>query len=247
MSAQLEHHESDEFWISISDLMSGLMVVFLFIAVAYITNIAVTYEEFQSSLYDDLYDEFKDDLPRWNAELDRQTLSVRFNEPDVLFDLGESYLKPDFRAILDDFFPRYIGVLSRPEYVDEIEEVRIEGHTSSEWVNGTEGLPAYIANMELSQDRTRSVLAYVMALEGAEEHAAWLSARLTANGLSSSRLVRDSTGAEDAVRSRRVEFRVKTDAERRIFDVIALHGRQTGDGGSGGDGAHGDGAERATP
>ena len=219
-----EQADGGDYWISVSDLMSGLMVVFLFIAIAYITNIAVTYDELQTTLYDELREEFEDDLPEWGAELDRSTLSVRFTEPDVLFAQGDAAIRPEFRSILDDFFPRYVGVLTRPEFVDEIEEVRIEGHTSSEWVDGSTGLTAYVGNMELSQDRTRSVLAYVLALDGVDAHEGWLVRRLTANGLSSSRVVTDPGGAEDAALSRRVEFRVKTDAESRIRAVLDLQG-----------------------
>ena len=96
-------------WISIADMMSGLMMIFLFIAVSYMINvtrekdkikeIAVTYNRLQNELYDDLYSEFKDNLTDWNAEIDRQTLSVRFESPDVLFEMGSSVIKPKFQQI----------------------------------------------------------------------------------------------------------------------------------------------------
>lgn len=215
-----EDEGSGEFWMSISDLMSGLMVIFLFIAVAYITNVAMTYERLQEELYRDLQKEFRGDLEKWSAELDRENLSVRFTEPRVLFDTGEAYVNPRFRKILQDFFPRYIKVLTRPKYRDEIAEVRIEGHTSSEWAPGVTGLDAYIRNMELSQDRTRSVLSYVMRLPSSEPNEEWLIDHLTANGLSSSKLIRADDGTEDRQRSRRVEFRVRTDAEKKIRSLV---------------------------
>lgn len=75
---------SGNHWISISDMMSGLMMIFLFISVTYMINvtrekdkikeIAVTYNRLQNELYDDLYDEFKGDLKEWNADIDRQTV-----------------------------------------------------------------------------------------------------------------------------------------------------------------------------
>ena len=86
------HVESeDEQWITISDLMAGLMVIFLFIAITYIRpvkderetirDIAVTFQEAESDLYRALWNEFKDDLPKWGAELDKETLSVRLRLP----------------------------------------------------------------------------------------------------------------------------------------------------------------------
>ena len=169
-----KEQDSEEHWVSISDMMAGLMVIFLFIAISYMLNvradkekiekIAVTYEKLQSDLYADLETEFEKDLYQWNAVLDRQTLSVRFKEPDVLFAQGEAEVRPAFQKILDDFFPRYIQVLRLSKYINDIAEIRIEGHTSSEWFDGASQEEAYIRNMELSQDRTRSVLQYVLTI-----------------------------------------------------------------------------------
>ena len=50
----------------------------------------------------------------------------------------------------------------------------------------------------------------------------WLKARLTANGLSSSRLVLKPNGTEDETRSRRVEFRVVTDADKELREILEL-------------------------
>ena len=147
-------------------------------------------------------------------------LTIRFEEPDVQFDLGKAALKPQFARILDDFFPRYIQILSSNRYRDGIEEIRIEGHTSSVWNNQTPEDVAYFRNMELSQSRTRSTLEYVLLLPVVAEHKRWLITRLTANGLSSSRLRMGADGTENREASQRVEFRVRTNAEARLRDIL---------------------------
>ena len=224
--------ETEEHWISISDMMAGLMVIFLFIAISYmlhvraekekIEKIAITYEKLQSDLYADLEKEFEKDLNKWNAVLDRQTLSVRFKEPEVLFAQGEAEVRPAFKNILNDFFPRYIQILRHPKYINDIAEIRIEGHTSSEWQAGESPEDAYIHNMELSQGRTRSVLEYVLQLLSPQiqQNRKWIRNYLTANGLSSSKLILNSDGTENKEESRRVEFRVRTNAEKRIVEII---------------------------
>lgn len=128
----------------------------------------------------------------------------------MLFDEGKAVLRPKFKEILDDFFPRYIAVLSRPEYRDNIEEIRIEGHTNS---NG-----GYYSNMELSQDRTRAVLQYCFSLMPSDLQN-WMQGLVTANGLSSSHLILKKNGEEDKDLSRRVEFRVRTNAEKQLEDI----------------------------
>src|ERR1700730_4197271 len=215
-------------WIPLADLMTGLMMVFLLIAIAYmvkveaaskhIREIAVLYERMKVELYNDLKKEFEKDLSRWGAELDRDS-TIRFKEPDVLFPIGSSDLKNNFKIILDDFFPRYVYILDSDKYRDAVEEIRIEGHTSSIWSN----LPpdqAYFQNMKLSQDRTRSALQYVLGLPAIRGDLLWLRGRITANGLSSSKTVKSPDGSEDSERSQRVEFRVRTDAESRIAKII---------------------------
>jgi outer membrane protein OmpA-like peptidoglycan-associated protein len=219
-------------WIPLSDLMTGLMVMFLLIAVTYmmkveadadkVREVAVAYSEIKDALYEDLRSEFKNDLPKWKAQLIKEDLSIRFTEPEVLFAQGKSELKPEFQEILRDFFPRYIRILTSQKYRASISEVRIEGHTSSDWTSVTTPEDAYFRNMELSQARTRSALFYALNLPEVREQRDWIRRFLTANGLSSSHPVLDADGVEDAARSRRVEFRVRTDAETRIARMLEV-------------------------
>lgn len=223
---------SEAHWIPLSDLMTGLMVIFLLIAVTYmmrvekdaatVTDVAVAYSEIQDALYEDLNAEFGPDLSRWKAAINKSDLSIRFDEPDILFQQGQPDLNEKFESILQDFLPRYVAILTKEKYSDKITEVRIEGHTSSEWTQKVDATSAYFLNMELSQARTRSVLIFAMKLPALRNNTEWLKSKVTANGLSSSRLVKDSRGNEDSARSRRVEFRVRTDAEVRLAKILAL-------------------------
>jgi outer membrane protein OmpA-like peptidoglycan-associated protein len=189
---------------------------------ARIKNVAVAYSEIKDALFEDLHREFSKDLPKWKAQLLKNDLTIRFEEPEVLFATGSSELKPEFQLILQDFFPRYMHILTSPKYRDSISEVRIEGHTSSDWNGKVSAGDAYFLNMELSQARTRSTLAYVLSLPADQAQVAWLRKYVTANGLSSSRLITDAKGVEDVARSRRVEFRVRTDAETRLAKILEV-------------------------
>ncbi|MCI0467256.1 MAG: OmpA family protein [Beijerinckiaceae bacterium] len=224
----------EEHWIPLSDLMTGLMMVFMLVAIVFMIQVealmhraerqaqqmkqvAVLYDETRQRLYADLENEFRSDLPRWKASLDRD-LAIRFEEPDVLFDMGKAELKPQFKRILDDFFPRYLRIIQN--YKDSIDEIRIEGHTSKIWNSATNNDDAYFKNMELSQSRTRSALQYVLLLGSVAPQRSWLTARLTANGLSSSRLRFNLDGSENLQASQRVEFRLRTNAEARIGEIL---------------------------
>lgn len=235
--------DSGHHWISISDMMSGLMMVFLFIAVSYMINvikqkddisakkekvdeIVRTYEEKQKNILNDLKKEFEKDEAEWGAKV-QDDLSIRFSinedpaliqaRQKVFFKVGNSLIEKDFKVILNDFSPRYFKILDK--YRDVIEEIRIEGHSSSEGLKDSLEEP-YIYNMGLSQARTREVLKYILNLKQISDKRDWIKEKLTANGLSSSKFLLKENGEEDQVKSRRVEFRVKTNAETQIMKII---------------------------
>jgi outer membrane protein OmpA-like peptidoglycan-associated protein len=221
--------DEDFHWIALSDLMSSLMMIFLFLAILHMvqverthaleTDVRTTAAESRHAIYRALEDEFRGDLTRWNAELVERTLTLRFREPDVLFDRSSARIKPEFEAVLQDFLPRYVAQLT--PFKDVIREIRIEGHTSSEWSANSSSLDAYFANMALSQQRTQAVLRFAYGLDGLRSED-WFRNRVAAVGLSSSRPVRDPSGQENHEASRRVEFSVLTNFEARLLEPIKL-------------------------
>ena len=220
--------DDSEHWLTISDLMAGLMMVFLFISITLmrsafierdkIKQVAVAYRGTQVAINEALSAEFDDDLEKWEATIDRDNLSFEFKSPEVLFKRGKITLQPRFAEILSDFFPRYLAVLEG--FDSAIDEVRIEGHTSSDWSTATGEDEAYFSNMWLSQGRTRSVLEYVYNLPAVTEDRTWVKTKVAAVGFSSSRLVLDGEGQEDPDASRRVVFRVVTNAETQIRKIL---------------------------
>lgn len=224
-----KHDEQEEsHWLSVADLMAGLMMVFLFIAIALMLNayserdkikkVAVAYQENQVAIYDALKLEFGKDLESWDADIDDDTLTFTFKAPDVLFKSGKFAVSEQFKGLLNDFFPRYMEVLE--PYKKSINEVRIEGHTSSGWGGICVEHCAYFKNMELSQRRTRSVLGYVYELETSKKYIEWIKKHIAAVGLSSSKLILDENGVENKAKSRRVSFRVITNSDIQIKRIL---------------------------
>ena len=218
--AKSDENDSNPFSQSTGDLMASLLFIFILLLSSLMLQVkkqedsdrAITknYAKIKTQLYIDLEHEFKDSLKVWNAVIDSTELAVRFQEPSTLFDYNKADLKPRFVAILRDFFPRYMALLSEPQYKDNIEEIRIEGHTDSSG--------GYIYNMELSQDRTRSVLAFCLN-QITRKDFEWAKYAITANGLSSSHPILGKDGKEDADRSRRVEFKIRTNAEKQLEEI----------------------------
>lgn len=224
----VNEEDGESHWMSVGDLMSGLMMVFLFISVALmldvskekkkIEQVAVAYQNNQVAIYNSLQNEFKKDLIKWNADIEKDTLTFTFNSPEVLFKTGEVDLNGEYQRLLSEFFPRYMAVLA--PYHDSINEVRIEGHTSSLWNNQATEKDSYFKNMDLSQGRTRAVLEYVYNLDSSKKYGPWIKSHIAAVGLSSSKLILNENGKEDEQKSRRVSFRVITNSEIQIKNIL---------------------------
>lgn len=202
----------EEEWAPVADLMAALMLIFMFVAVVYVRTLVQQGEVFEEEckkIYRVLEAEFSDDFVNWQVDL-LEDLTIRFRNPDILFPAGESDISPKFEAILTDFFPRYMAAVV--PFKADVREIRIEGHTSSEFGAAVTVDDKYFENMKLSQARTREILEYVLripVLSAADKE--WAKLRITANGLSSSkRLFLLGTTWEDPVASRRVEFRLLT-------------------------------------
>jgi outer membrane protein OmpA-like peptidoglycan-associated protein len=230
--------KKENYWVSLSDIMTVLMVIFLFIAITYMRQIQKDHEnqnrvleEYQETyiaLYDTLKTEFEDDFAenKWHAELS-EDLSIRFLNEEVLFDFNSTELKPEFQTILEDFFPRYLDILLNAQFREKIAEVRIEGHTDSRG--------EYMFNVRLSQNRTSNVLDFLFNRDGSEYNSLAGSDQellrywFTTTGFSFGRtmdsegLLSHNTGnPENRVRSRRVEFRIVMKSEEVLNQMLEL-------------------------
>ena len=227
-------------WLSVSDLMTGLMVIFLFVAIAYIKkvqdsqNTLTDYVETRQKLHEKLVKEFEGDTARWQMTIGKD-LSMRFNNPQVLFAMGSANITQGFQMILDEFMPKYLNILLTDSLRSRIQEVRIEGHTDNVPYPSLNPDP-FKANIILSQNRARNVLEYVLDLEYvrglSDDDRRTLEFWLTANGLSYGRSL-DSNGEQtylshqriDLARSRRVEFRIVTTGDEVLEEFVKANSK----------------------
>jgi len=170
----------------------------------------------KAEIAESLHKEFDKDLEKWSASIDDQNLRIRFESPEVLFQPGRSDVTPLFNEILSDFWPRYLKILS--ENQSAILEIKIEGHTSSDWSTRVTRNESYFNNMELSQDRSRNVLKKCLQYTP-KDLLEWSRSSVTANGFSFSRLIYNELGEEDSEKSRRVEFTILVRSDDKIDDI----------------------------
>lgn len=230
---------SDEtsIWISNTDLISGLLVLFLFIAIlmnqglmeeqAKVTDITSASNQVRQELKESLENNFTpEEIKQYNIDLKDNIGDASFDKGDGRFEVGSAVLREDFKRTLDVFLPKYLKAINDVYQKDpsKIKEIRVEGHTSSEWSTDktVTANQAYINNMKLSQDRTRAIIDYAFYKSDLVPYQDLIKKKLTANGLSSSHLkTTDGTenGLEDAEASRRIEFRVVVN-DKATLDAI---------------------------
>lgn len=219
-------------WLSNSDLMAGLMIIFLFISIGfirekapevvgsqdYVLNYLTFTDSKENEIDEKLEQEFSNEEKKeWQLEIIPNENLIRFNAPDVMFSQNNFKLNDRFKFIINSFFPRYVKVLSK--FGTLISEIRIEGHTSSEWKDTTYD-KAYIKNMVLSQERTISVLNESLnsltKFNLSKKEIKWAFDKVSASGLSSRSIIKNSDGSENSVKSRRVEFRYVLNETEKI-------------------------------
>lgn len=232
-NSNVSSENENPFSFSIGDLMAGVLFIFVLLLASSMleiqekaerdAEIASRYNNIKSDIYFDIAKEFKDDLAQWNAVVDENDLSIRFSLDESgtkvsYFDSGRPDVKQEFKDVLDEFFPKYLRLIANPKYRDSIEEIRIEGHTDS---NG-----GYMLNVGLSQDRARNVLDYCLQIAkndpDLKEMVEWAQYKITANGLSYSHPILNADGSENKDLSRRVEFKVRTNAEAQLEEIAKM-------------------------
>lgn len=222
-------------WMSVSDLMTGLMVIFLFVAIAYISkeqdrlkeqeeemkkkeSLIIDYVDNKRKLKEDLDSQFQSEIKDGTITITGD-LSMRFENAETLFESGSYQLGQKFKQQLSAIIPRYLEVLMNDSIRTKIREIRIEGHTDDVYSHSNNPEVIYQKNLELSQDRAKTVLMYVRSLPAfmsySSEQKELLEYWFTANGLSYGRaLDRDGEYVQtshrpiDREKSRRVEFRI---------------------------------------
>ena len=121
------------------------------------------------------------------------------------FESGQASLTIEFRQFLDEFCPRFLRTLR--DYSENIQDVRVEGHASSEWGTATSEHERFLKNLDLSQKRAFNVLEYCLDVLDDPVLWRWASRKITAVGFSSARpIYKADQKTEDKDLSRRFAF-----------------------------------------
>lgn len=137
-------------WLSIGDLMSGLLMLFALLLVVSLLLINEAAEKAKNSrvvIIQALEQTLK--AAGINANIDPKTGDISIADK-LLFDVNESKLKPEGIVFIKNFIPVYSKALFTDSKIsDQVQYVVVEGHTSRDGAWGH--------NLTLSLERANSV------------------------------------------------------------------------------------------
>ena len=200
----------------------------MFIAINYIVQI-VEYKFVEEDIYNALQIEFTKELENGHIELGPDG-TIRFKTNDSnLFQINQYRLTNAFEKALEDFIPRYWGIINSEKYLDYIKEIRIEGHSDTQ--PPSNGEDSYLYNLKLSSSRANAVLGFlreqVSYQNASEEEKERMDFLFTSIGFSYARALNDdkkyihldTNKIANNKFSRRVEFRIITSNEKLIEKI----------------------------
>lgn len=221
-----------EYWLSYSDLMAGLLMVFALMLMAALYQQGtrecqlVIYDaaadsirkllETRTRVVDSLRVRFGDDAPGENNPVEVDSAgTVRF-AGSLLFEQASAEVSPEGRRELGSFARDYFPLLLQDaDFRDQLKRIVVEGHTNND---GT-----YELNLGLSHARSLAVMQVL--LEEAAVFEDDLQRFVTANGRSFADLKQLPDGTVDKAGSRRIEIRFQMDDEtlaRRVLQLGAI-------------------------
>lgn len=201
--------QENVFWITMTDLLLGLAVIFIVLFVLAMTGFTqakLQEQQLKSEVAKDLAQELN--AKNINAQIDLSTGAVKLSDLQ-LFELGSYQLSEDGKAFLNKFIPIYLNaVYSNPKIADKVVNIVIQGHTDSQSFAGVSSKDLqFVKNMELSTQRANEVAKYIFYTPYNKAYSAKLHQMLIVEGKSFSQPV-IVNGKEDYNKSRRVELQL---------------------------------------
>lgn len=214
-------NDNNVFWTTMSDLMLGLSIIFMTLFTLAMTGFsqnAIEQKQEQLKASEELIEQL--DQENINVQIDKMTGDIKISDLE-LFELNDWTLSTRGKKYLDKLIPIYVNtIFSKPELLDGIENIVIQGHTDSQAFSGlTTKEEQFSKNMELSLKRANSVAEYMLKTNYNPQYAEELKKKLLVEGKSFNEPILVN-GFEDFDKSRRVELKL----EVKKWDVADAFG-----------------------
>ncbi|MEX0828801.1 MAG: OmpA family protein [Nitrospirales bacterium] len=200
-----------------TDLMTSLVMVFILLFVAFITQSSSGAQSELQAHKDDVQAALRDHLSRLGLSLeadprDPLTLMIVVPENLLTFEFGQSRLSAQADRFLQEAMPFYAAAVCGPLRAT-IDSLAIQGHTDDR------GGDAY--NLQLSQERSLAVMVKGLEVIQAQTPSAYqcFQEMTSASGRGRQELIYDHDDRVNREKSRRVIFKIRlrsTEQQQRV-------------------------------
>ena len=201
--------EENVFWVTMTDLLLGLTMVFMTLFVLAMTGFTQTklqQQATQSEVAKELAKSMQEQ--KIDVQIDKLTGQVKISDLE-LFDVNSYILSERGKKYLDKFIPIYVNtIFSNPKLSDKITNLVIQGHTDSQTYSGISSKEGqFTENMDLSLKRANAVAEYLFKTAYNRKFTNKLTQTLVVEGRSYNDPILVN-GKEDFNKSRRVELKL---------------------------------------
>lgn len=215
-----EDNHNNIFWITMTDLMTALVLVFIILFFyTYMDSFSEKIERLneQKKAADALEETLK--AQNIDANVNGITGVVKISNLE-LFDLNSYELSNKGKDYLKKFSPAYLNSIFSNEYLSKnIDKIIIQGHTDSQTYIGSYSKDEqYMKNMELSLKRAFSVANYMINTPYNKSNGDKLHKMIIVEGASYSNPIY-TKGKEDFAKSRRVELKIVMKENSKYNDI----------------------------
>ena len=201
--------EGNIFWITMTDLMTGLVLVF--VVMFFYTYLNSHQEKMdQMMAQENATKSIQEALVKQNINATVDPISGIVKISDLeLFELNSYTLSDKGKKYLDKFAPTYFNSVFSDKYMNEnLDKIIIQGHTDSQTFAGKYTADEqYMKNMELSLNRAYAVANYMTNTPYNKENGEKLRKMIIVEGASFANPILVD-GKEDYAKSRRVELKL---------------------------------------
>lgn len=206
---KVEQEEENVFWVTMSDMLLGLMMVFMVLftmAMTGYTQKKLQQQVTQSEVAKELIKNMKEQ--KLNVQINNMTGEVKISDLE-LFDINSYTLSAKGKQYLNKFVPVYVNtIFSNPKLYTKIKNIVVEGHTDSQTFKDVKTKEEqFTKNMDLSLKRANAVEDYIFRTAYNKKYTPDLTKTIVVEGKSFIEPILVN-GKEDFNKSRRVELKL---------------------------------------
>ncbi len=216
-----EKNEPESFWVSYSDLMAGLLLIFALSTVAMMAGIGHSFakpteiiRKWHKAIQELVTDPTLKSVP--GVTIDKKTGALIISSDHLQFKFNDSRLGMQGKELLKEVVPKYLQIIrSKPGLEKFIDVIEIAGHTDKRDASG--------ANPQISRNRAASVFDYLLTESTMTPHRDFLKQSAITVGYADTRYpATDICPGDECATARRVEITIRLRSDEVLGEISRI-------------------------